>query len=155
MDCVFWGHVWRLRRHGTHTNSSFQRPLYVLYVTPVGLMHSSRDPQTSFSSNFFIKNGSHSTIHTFKNYFVTVFSVFNKISDIQTHPKWSEYELGRILISKKIKNKKRWVLSWSKCPRAKARVCANWHSKNAEWHFWVPSPLLSSSPFWNPFLRFF
>ena len=29
-------------------------------------------------SNFFIKNGFHSTIHTFKNYFVTVFSVFSK-----------------------------------------------------------------------------
>ena len=25
----------------------------------------------------YIKNGSHDTIHTFKNYFVTVFSVFN------------------------------------------------------------------------------
>ena len=38
---------------------------------------------------FFIKNGSHGTIHTFKNYFATVFSVFNfsKISSIQTDPK--------------------------------------------------------------------
>ena len=33
-----------------------------------------------------IKNGSHDTIHTFKNYFATVFSVFNKISDIQMDP---------------------------------------------------------------------
>ena len=33
------------------------------------------DPQISFFSNFFIKNGSHGTIHTFKNYFATVFSV--------------------------------------------------------------------------------
>ena len=34
----------------------------------------------------FIKNESHGTIHTFKNYFATVFSVFNfsKISYIQT-----------------------------------------------------------------------
>ena len=32
------------------------------------------------------KNGSHSTIHTFKNYFATVFSVFSKISGIQTDP---------------------------------------------------------------------
>ena len=31
------------------------------------------DPQISFFINFFIKNGSHSTIHTFKNYFATVF----------------------------------------------------------------------------------
>ena len=35
------------------------------------------DPQISFFINFFIKNESHSTIHTFKNYFVTVFSVFS------------------------------------------------------------------------------
>ena len=34
-------------------------------------------PQTSLFSNFFIKNGSHNTIHKFKNYFTTVFSVFN------------------------------------------------------------------------------
>ena len=39
---------------------------------------------TNFTSKFFVKNGSHDTIHTFKNYFVTVFSVFsfNKISSI-------------------------------------------------------------------------
>ena len=35
------------------------------------------DPQISFFINFFIKNGSHSTIHTFKNYFTTVFSVLS------------------------------------------------------------------------------
>ena len=42
------------------------------------------DPQISLFSNFFIKNGSHDTIYTFKNYFTTVFSVFNfnKISSI-------------------------------------------------------------------------
>ena len=33
------------------------------------------DPQIPLFSNFFIKNGSHCTIHTFKNYFATVFSV--------------------------------------------------------------------------------
>ena len=33
---------------------------------------------------FFIKNGSHGTIHTFKNYFAIVFSVFSKISYIKT-----------------------------------------------------------------------
>ena len=36
------------------------------------------NPQISFFINFFIKNGSHGTIHTFKNYFATVFSVFSK-----------------------------------------------------------------------------
>ena len=35
------------------------------------------DPQISFFINFFIKNGSHGTIHIFKNYFATVFSVFS------------------------------------------------------------------------------
>ena len=47
------------------------------------------DPQTPLFSNIFIKNGSHGTIHTFKNYFATIFSVFSfsKISSIQTDPK--------------------------------------------------------------------
>ena len=38
-------------------------------------VHCSRVPQITLFSNFFIKNGSHSTIYTFKNYFATVFSV--------------------------------------------------------------------------------
>ena len=44
------------------------------------------NPQISLFINFFIKNGSHGTIHTFKNYFTTVFSVFSfsKINSIQT-----------------------------------------------------------------------
>ena len=41
-----------------------------------------------FFNKTFIKNGSHNTIHTFKNYFATVFSVFSKISGIQTHHKF-------------------------------------------------------------------
>ena len=44
------------------------------------------DPQISLFSNFFIKNGSHDTIHTFKNYFAIVFSVSVTISSIQTNP---------------------------------------------------------------------
>ena len=35
------------------------------------------DPQISLFSNFFIKNGSHVTIHTFKNYFAIVFFSFH------------------------------------------------------------------------------
>ena len=50
-------------------------------------MNSARDPQISLFNNFFIKHWSYDTIHTFKNYFTTVFSVFNKINGIQTHPK--------------------------------------------------------------------
>ena len=34
----------------------------------------------------YIKNGFHGTIYIFKNYFATVFSVFSKISCIQTDP---------------------------------------------------------------------
>ena len=34
------------------------------------------DPQISLFSNFFIKNGSHGTIYTFKNYFATMFFSF-------------------------------------------------------------------------------
>jgi len=34
----------------------------------------------------FIKNGFHGTIYIFKNYFATLFSVFSKISGIQTDP---------------------------------------------------------------------
>ena len=55
----------------------------------VGLMHCLQK-QTSFFIKTFIKNGSHSTIHTFKNYFATVFLVFNfqfsTFNCIQTDP---------------------------------------------------------------------
>ena len=46
-----------------------------------------------------IKNGSQNTIHTFKNYFAMMFSVFSKISGIQTHPKCAfGYQLKNQLI---------------------------------------------------------
>ena len=38
-------------------------------------MHYSWVPQIPLFSHFFIKNGSYGTIHTFKNYLATVFSV--------------------------------------------------------------------------------
>ena len=41
-------------------------------------VHYSQVPQISLFNHFFIKNRSHSTIHTFKNYFATVFSVSAK-----------------------------------------------------------------------------
>ena len=56
------------------------------YVTPVGPVYYSQNPQIFFFNNFFIKNGFHSTIYTSKNYFTIVFSVFSKINDIQTDP---------------------------------------------------------------------
>ena len=46
-------------------------------VDPV---HYSRDPQILYSGKK--KKRSHNTIHTFKNYFVIVFLIFSKISDI-------------------------------------------------------------------------
>ena len=54
---------------------------------PVGPVHCSWDPQTFFFTKTFIKNWSHGTIHTYKNYFTTMFLVFSKINGIQTDPK--------------------------------------------------------------------
>ena len=62
----------------------------------VGPVHCSRDLQVLYSTKKKkIKTRSHGTIHAFKNYFVTVFLVFNfqfsvsvKISCIQTDPKY-------------------------------------------------------------------
>ena len=51
--------------------SAFQRR-NTLPVAPC-TVHKTHKPL--FFSNFFIKNGSYDTIHTFKNYFVVVFSV--------------------------------------------------------------------------------
>ena len=48
------------------------RPVFVS-----GPVHCLRDPQTSFFNKTFIKNGSYGTIYPFKNYFVTVFSIFS------------------------------------------------------------------------------
>ena len=54
----------------------FFQPQFMIFLQ--WTVHCSRDPQIPIFSNFFIKNESHSTIHTFKNYFATVFSVFSK-----------------------------------------------------------------------------
>ena len=56
----------------------------VFQCFPVGLVHCSWDPQISFFNKTFAKNGFHSTIHTFKNYFAIMFLIFSKISSIQT-----------------------------------------------------------------------
>ena len=40
-----------------------------------------KGPQISLFSNFFIKNESYGTIHTFKNYFATVFFSFQLYSN--------------------------------------------------------------------------
>ena len=74
----------------------------------MGSMHSLWNSQTSFFNKTFIKNGSHDTIHTFKNYFVTVFSVFSKISSIQTDPMCANNYVPRVY---NFKN----VISWTPC----------------------------------------
>ena len=51
------------------------QPYYLTKSTMNSIRALFTDPQISLFNNFFIKNGSHDTIHTFKNYFVTVFSV--------------------------------------------------------------------------------
>ena len=54
-----------------------------LYAFLVGTVHCSRDSQFFFFDKTFIKNRSHDTIYTFKNYFVTIFSVFNFQQNMQ------------------------------------------------------------------------
>ena len=51
-------------------------------------VHCSQVSQITLFSNFFIKNGSHSIIYTFKNYFATAFLVSTKISCIQMDLLW-------------------------------------------------------------------
>ena len=62
-----------------------------VYAFLMSLVYSSQDPQTSFFNKIFITNWFYGTIHTFKNYSAIVFSIFSKISSIQTYPKcWFE-----------------------------------------------------------------
>ena len=74
--------IWRLR---------FVICVFLFFVQPIIVdkstvnsapVHYSQVSQITLFSNFFIKNESHNTIYTFKNYFVTVFSVSTKISCI-------------------------------------------------------------------------
>ena len=100
----------------------------------VGSMHGLWDTQTSFFNKSFIKNRSHNTIYTFKNYFITILSVFNKISGIQTHliyftkwgwelrtmkrksGKWEGMEERKIFIPHVVwlvgKNTRKWFMLW-------------------------------------------
>ena len=61
--------------------------LFIYYSRTVHtlFMHCSWDLYPLYSKKK-IKNGSHGTIDTFKNYFDTVFSVFSKMSYSQTDP---------------------------------------------------------------------
>ena len=64
--------------HGARDPHHFQRP----HIGPamallVGLVYCLRYLQISLFNNFFIKIGSHGTVHIFKNYFIKVFSNFS------------------------------------------------------------------------------
>ena len=75
--------------HGTHATIACSKRVLLLlffFLADIRLFFVNSAPlycsyvwQTSFFSNFFIKNESYSIIYTFKNYFITVFlvSVFN------------------------------------------------------------------------------
>ena len=56
-----------------------QETKYTVYIL---FTHCLWDPQPLYSEKK-IKNGSYGTIHIFKNYFATVFSVFSKISSVR------------------------------------------------------------------------
>ena len=62
------------------------------------------NPQISLFINFFIKNGSHSTIHTFKNYFVTVFFnfQFSAVSKRTVNLYWLNYGRDKCPIMEEI-----------------------------------------------------
>ena len=57
------------------------------------------DPQIPLFSNFFIKNGSYSTIYTFKNYFATVISIisfqFQQNKSYPNRPKVRKYKTSK------------------------------------------------------------
>ena len=70
--CVSAFGVWK---SGTHSyRAHFSHGFCVFLVDPMSIVH--RSPRTE-KRRFLDKFGSHSTIHTFKNYFVTVFSVIS------------------------------------------------------------------------------
>ena len=55
-----------------NSNRNFWQFFYEQYIRALFT-----EPQIPFFINFFIKNGSHSTIYIFKNYFTTVISAIN------------------------------------------------------------------------------
>ena len=64
--CTVHGIHYSLNVHTFHWNSTVSGS-HVLFTGPTNI----------FFAKTLIKNGSHGTIHIFKNYFVTVFSVFS------------------------------------------------------------------------------
>ena len=60
--------------------------LCIVYALFMHYSHTIHGTHIHFIQKKNIKNGSHDAIHTFKNYFDTVFSVFSKMSYSQTDP---------------------------------------------------------------------
>ena len=78
-------------------------------IFPVGLVHCSWYLQLKILANFFLKKiGSHDIIHTFKNYFATVFFSFQLYPNrpIVKHAKHIHASINNILINGKRKEKK-------------------------------------------------
>ena len=68
--------------HADYTIKEILLPIHVLFMYSVRTVHILFIGPTIILFKKNIKNGSYSIIHTFKNYFVIIFSVFNKISGI-------------------------------------------------------------------------
>ena len=91
---LFWVRVWIVSASCVlHLVSTLQLFFFFLKRVSVALCYTngSRALFTGLTNLFFqqlfIENESYDTIHTFKNHFITVLSVFNKISGIKTHHK--------------------------------------------------------------------
>ena len=93
-ECMFGLRVLRPRLGAKHVSAFF---FFLLSTVKADFFNHEQcirvlftDPQISLFINFFIKNMSHDTIYTFKNYFVTVFFSFqfqfSVFSYIQTDP---------------------------------------------------------------------
>ena len=78
----FWIQCLHLRISCLRVSFFFFFFLCTRFTVSEDIEHCSRDPHSLYSKKIYIKNGFHSTIHTFKNYFATMFSVFSKINCI-------------------------------------------------------------------------
>ena len=93
-------HLWLLFMHYAWTIVVKFDFSYFFFSQSVHTVQLFIDPQISLFSNFFIKNGPHCTIHTFKNYFTIIFfnfqfqfSVISKrtlnATHLKSHKSWT------------------------------------------------------------------
>ena len=81
---AFWGFFFFFWRRAFHVKLCFSNGSRALLT---------RLTNTLFQKKKNFKTKFHSTIHTFKNYFATMSSVFSKISGIQTDPITQNFNL--------------------------------------------------------------